>query len=258
MLVDTHCHLAGTAFEEDLDAVLGRAWAAGVAGIVVMGELRGDADRALRLAEGEPRMRAALGVHPHHADRWNAETAAELAERCASAAVVAVGETGLDYHYEYSPRAAQHEAFHAQLTLAEQLGKPAVIHAREADDDVAAILREHPGVTAILHSFASGTALAAAALAMGHYLSFSGMITFKNWQGADAVAMAPADRLLVETDGPYLAPVPRRGKRNEPAFVAYVAARLAELRGVSTETMLHQAGANTRRVFRWPALSQVP
>jgi TatD DNase family protein len=165
--------------------------------------------------------------------------------------VVAVGETGLDYHYDHSPRGSQQEAFEAQLSLASETGKPAVIHAREADDDVAAILRSHPGVTAILHSFSSGDSLLRAGLVLRHYVSFSGMVTFKNWRLNHAVTETPLDRLLVETDGPYLAPVPYRGKRNEPAFVRLVAERIAELRGISSDEVIAATGENAIRVFRF-------
>lgn len=248
-LIDTHCHLATEPYAADLDQVLDRAWAAGLTGVVVLAELSEDAPRALELAAREPRIRVAVGVHPHHASRWGGVVPGELAALAADPRVVAIGETGLDYHYDHSPRAAQHAAFHDQLALAERLGKPAVIHAREADDDVAAILREHPHTRAILHSFSSGRALLEAALALGHYASFSGMVTFRNWTADDAVRDVPADRLLVETDGPYLAPIPHRGKRNEPAFVVHVADRVAVARGVDPAVLAEQTSANARAVF---------
>jgi len=249
VLIDTHCHLAGTAFEEDLDAVLARAWEAGVARIVILAEYGEDAARALALADVEPRLSVSVGVHPHHADRWSDDVAAGLELLAADPRVVAVGEMGLDYHYEHSPRARQFEAFHAQLTIAERLGKPAVIHAREADADVADILRAHPGTCCILHSFSSGAELHAASVALGHYISFSGMATFKSWTLDDLVRTTPADRLLIETDGPFLAPVPLRGKRNEPAFVGHTAARLAAVRGLTTEAFVALTGSNAGACF---------
>jgi TatD DNase family protein len=156
---------------------------------------------------------------------------------------------GLDYHYDHSSRAAQRTAFEAQLILAREAGKPAVIHAREADDDVAAILRGHPDVSAILHSFSSGPGLLRAGLDLRHYVSFSGMVTFKNWRLDHAILDTPLDRILVETDGPYLAPVPHRGKRNEPAFVHFTAERIAAVRGIPVEEIIAATAANAARVF---------
>jgi TatD DNase family protein len=166
--------------------------------------------------------------------------------------VVAAGEMGLDYHYDHSAPAAQRAAFEAQLALARAAGKPAVIHAREADDDVAAILRAHPDVPAILHSFSSGPGLLRAGLDLRHYVSFSGMVTFRNWQLDQAILDTPLDRILVETDGPYLAPVPHRGRRNEPAFVRQVAERIAAVRGLPVEQLIAATAANAARVFRFP------
>jgi TatD DNase family protein len=156
---------------------------------------------------------------------------------------------GLDYHYDHSPRAEQRTAFEAQMELAGKAGKPAVIHARKADADVAAVLENHPGTVAILHSWSSGPALLEAGLALGHYVSFSGMITFKSWTDDAAIRRVPAERLLVETDAPYLAPVPHRGKRNEPAFVGEVARRIAIVRGVSFEEICAITTDNAVRVF---------
>jgi TatD DNase family protein len=172
------------------------------------------------------------------------------------AEVVAVGEIGLDYHYDHSPREAQRAAFEAQLELAAAADKPAVIHAREADEDVAALLRAHAGVTAILHSFSSGPDLLRAGLDLRHYVSFSGMVTFKNWRLDDAVRAVPLDRLLLETDGPYLAPVPHRGTRNEPAYVRRVAERIAAVRGLAVESLIAATGENATRVFRLPPPSR--
>ncbi|MDQ2668994.1 MAG: TatD family hydrolase, partial [Gemmatimonadota bacterium] len=177
------------------------------------------------------------------------ETEAWLRAAASDPAVVAIGETGLDYHYDHAPRPAQRTAFAAQLALGTELGKPVVVHAREADDDVTAALRAQPGVTAILHSFSSGMPLLWAALAMGHHVSFSGMITFRNWALDDAVRDTPLDRILVETDGPYLAPVPHRGKRNEPAFVRHTAERAAAVKGVAADELIARSGENALRLF---------
>jgi TatD DNase family protein len=193
---------------------------------------------------------ATAGVHPHDALQWSADAETSLRRLLRDPRVVAVGETGLDFHYDHSPRPLQQHAFEAQLALAAEVGKPAVIHAREADEEVASILRAHPGITVILHSFSSGMGLLRAGLVLRHYVSFSGMVTFKNWHLDDAIRETPLDRLLLETDGPYLAPVPHRGKRNEPGFVRQVAERIAAVRGIPVEELIAATGENAQRVFR--------
>jgi TatD DNase family protein len=249
MLVDTHCHLADPAYDPDRAEVLDRAWVSGVAHIVVIGESPAASDRALALAAAEERLSTTAGIHPHDARTWSVEAAAWLRERLRNPRVVAAGEMGLDYHYDHSPRAEQRAAFEAQLALAGEVGKPAVVHAREADDDVADVLRDQPGVTAILHSFSSGPGLLRAGLVLRHYVSFSGMVTFRNWGLDQAILDTPLDRLLLETDGPYLAPVPHRGKRNEPAFVRQVAERIASLRGLEPDELIARTAENAARVF---------
>jgi TatD DNase family protein len=251
MLIDTHCHLAASAYDADRADVLERAWAAGVERVVVVGESPEASDRALALAQAEPRLATTAGIHPHDASSWSDEAAGWLRERLRDPRVVAAGEMGLDYHYDHSPRDRQHTAFEAQIALATEAGKPIVIHAREADDDVAAILGAHPGAVAILHSFSSGLGLLRAGLVLRHYVSFSGMVTFKNWRLDHAVLETPLDRILVETDGPYLAPVPHRGKRNEPAFVRHTAERVAAVRGLPVEELIAATAANAARVFGW-------
>jgi TatD DNase family protein len=251
MLIDTHCHLAGPEYEPDRPEVLARAWAAGVARIVVIGESRGAAERALALAAAEARLSVTAGVHPHDASGWSDATREWLRATLLRAEVVALGEIGLDYHYDHSPRGAQRAAFEAQLALAREAGKPAVIHAREADDDVTELLRAHPDVAAILHSFSSGPGLLRAGLDLRHYVSFSGMVTFRNWHLDQAVRDVPLDRLLLETDAPYLSPVPHRGKRNEPAFVRHVAERIAAVRGLPVDELIAATGMNAARVFRF-------
>ncbi len=250
MLIDTHCHLADSAYATDRPEVLERAWAVGVDRVVVIGESRSSAEAALAMAAAEPRLVATAGIHPHDAREWNSESEAWLRELLRDPRVVAVGETGLDFHYDHSPRSDQHRAFEAQLALAAEAGKPAVIHARDADDEVAAVLAHHPEVTAILHSFSSGMGLLRAGLVLRHYVSFSGMVTFKNWRLDDAVLETPLDRLLLETDSPYLAPVPHRGKRNEPGFVRHVAERVAVVRGIPIDELIAATGENAGRVFR--------
>ncbi len=249
MLIDTHCHLADPAYDPDRSEVLARAWAGGVARVVVIGESREAAARALALAAAEPRLSVAVGVHPHDAAGWSEEARDWLRATLRRPEVVAAGEMGLDYHYDHSPRPAQRAAFEAQLALAREAGKPAVIHAREADEDVASVLRAEPDAQAILHSFSSGPGLLRAGLDLSHYVSFSGMVTFKNWRLDQAILDTPLDRTLIETDGPYLAPVPHRGKRNEPAFVRHVAERLAAVRGMPVEELIAATAANAARVF---------
>ncbi|HET9465651.1 MAG TPA: TatD family hydrolase [Gemmatimonadales bacterium] len=250
MLIDSHCHLADPAYDPDRREVLDRASVAGVARVVVIGESRTASERALELSRNDPRLVTTAGIHPHEARSWDAHSERWLQELLKNPQVVAVGETGLDFHYDHSPRRAQRLAFESQLRIAAATGKPAVIHAREADDDVAAILAGHPGVTAILHSFSSGMGLLRAGLVHRHYVSFSGMVTFKNWRLDEAIRETPLDRLLLETDGPYLAPVPHRGRRNEPAFVRYVAERVAEVRGLPVEELIAVTGQNAHRVFQ--------
>jgi TatD DNase family protein len=254
MLVDTHCHLADPGYDADRAAVLARAWAAGVGRVIAIGETPAAAERVLALAAGDPRISAAVGVHPHDAASWSDIEAGRIRRALAEPAVVALGEIGLDYHYDHSPRPAQRAAFEGQLELARAAGKPAVIHAREADDDLAAVLRAWPDVPVVLHSFSSGPGLLRAGLDLRHYVSFSGMVTFKNWRLDDAVRAVPLDRILVETDGPYLAPVPHRGHRNEPALVRHTAERIAEVRGVPFEELAAATSANAARLFRLPTL----
>jgi TatD DNase family protein len=250
VLIDTHCHLADSAYAPDRAEVLERAWAVGVKRVVVIGESRPSAEAALAMAQIEPRLVATAGIHPHDANGWSSDSETWLRELLRDPHVAAVGEIGLDFHYDHSPRPDQHRAFEAQLALATESGKPAVIHAREADEDVAAILAAHPNVTAILHSFSSGLGLLRAGLVLRHYVSFSGMVTFKNWGLDDAIRETPLDRLLLETDAPYLAPAPHRGKRNEPAFVRKVAERVAVVRGMSVDELIAVTGQNANRAFR--------
>jgi TatD DNase family protein len=249
MLIDTHCHLADPDYDADRAEVLTRAWAAGLTRIVVIGASPESAARALTLAAGDPRLSVVAGIHPHDASAWTDGSADWLRATLRRPEVVAAGEMGLDYHYDHSPRAVQRAVFEAQLGLAREAGKAVVIHAREADDDVAAVLRAHPDVPAVFHSFSSGPALLRAGLDLRHYVSFSGMVTFKNWRLDQAILDTPLDRILVETDGPYLAPVPHRGKRNEPAYVRLVAERIASVRGLPVDDLITTVAANAARVF---------
>jgi TatD DNase family protein len=249
VLIDTHCHLAASAYDPDREAVLARAVEAGVRAVVVIGETPESAKRALALVELHPELAATAGLHPHEASRWTPEIADWLERSLAHPRIVAAGEMGLDYHYDHSPRDRQRAAFDAQLALAAAAGKPAVIHARDADDDVAATLRAHPDTVAILHSFSSGPGLLRAGVDLGHYVSFSGMVTFRSWRQDSAIRGVPLDRLLIETDGPYLAPVPHRGRRNEPGYVRLVAERIAAVLGLDVAEVIARTGENAARVF---------
>jgi TatD DNase family protein len=260
MLIDAHCHLMDRAFEGERPAVLERAQAAGVGHIVVIGESRAAAEAALAYqAEGgapSPRLSVVAGLHPHDAKDWGPEYEGWLrgiltARSPGRPTVRALGEIGLDYHYDHSPRDVQRRVFDSQLALAQELDLPVVIHAREADDDLLAALRNHTSVRAVLHSFSSGMGLLEGALALGHWASFSGMVTFKNWTLDDAIRLVPAGRLMVETDSPYLAPVPHRGKRNEPSFVKQVAERVAVVRGTTFEQVAAETTAACSDFFQF-------
>ena len=251
MLVDAHCHLGDGAFDADRPAVLARARHAEVTHVVVIGESVAGSERAVALAKQTTGLSATAGVHPHEARAWNADAEQRVRALLAEPEVVAVGETGLDYHYDHSPREDQRRAFEAQFALGAELGKPVVIHARDADADVAALVRTWaPRVPAVvLHSFASAAALFTAGIEVGAYFSLSGMITFKNWRPDVPLAAIPSDRLLVETDAPYLAPVPHRGERNEPAYVREVALALARARDTDPAELWPQLAANAREAF---------
>ncbi|HEV8125781.1 MAG TPA: TatD family hydrolase [Gemmatimonadales bacterium] len=251
MLVDTHCHLASDSFDGDRDQVLERAWAAGLSRVVVIGESLSALERGLALASTERRISIGTGIHPHDATTWQDDSASRLLSLWRDPRVVAAGEMGLDYHYDHSPREVQRRVFAEQLGRAVEAGKPVVVHAREADEDVAAILRNQPGATIVLHSFSSGVVLERAGLDLGWYFSFSGMITFRNWTRDDVIRAVPLDRLLVETDAPYLAPTPHRGHRNEPAFVRRVAEQIALVRGLALDDLIARTGENAQRVFNF-------
>jgi len=249
VLIDTHCHLADPAYDADREGVLARAAEAGVHRVVVIGENPENAGRAVALAAAHPELAATAGLHPHEASRWDDALGDWLRQALTHPRVVAAGEMGLDYHYDHSPRDAQRAAFDAQLGIATEARKPVVVHAREADDDVAAALRAHPRAVAILHSFSSGPGLLRVGVAMGHYVSFSGMVTFRSWRLDQAIRATPLDRLLIETDGPYLAPAPHRGKRNEPGYVRLVADRIAQVLDLDPAEVVARTGENAARVF---------
>lgn len=250
--IDAHVHLASEQFADDLPAVLERLRGAGGQGAVCIGESLEAAAKARRIAEGHPGVVWwTAGVHPHDAAGFDPVRDAEALSEALGAGAVAVGECGLDYHYDHSPRALQRRAFAAQLALAAQHHKPVVLHTREAEDDTIAMLREAgaAGIRGVLHCFTGSPALADAGLEAGWYVSYAGVLTFKKWDGDNLVRRIPRDRLLVESDSPYLAPVPYRGKRNEPAWCAYTLQRLAAVRGEPLGELATQVLANTRRLF---------
>jgi TatD DNase family protein len=264
-VIDTHCHLADEVFEADLPEVIGRARGAGLSGAVCIlgaGD-EGEASRASRVRQLWPSVGLAVGVHPHQAvqcsgqvDRAEAWIRQALA---ADPAVCAVGEIGLDFHYDFSPRDVQREVFIAQLAVARSLDLPVVIHTREADEDTFATLAaEGRGVRGVFHCFTGGVERARRALDLGFYLSLAGIVTFPRATDLHEVAaFAPADRILIETDSPYLAPVPYRGKRNEPAHVVQVAERVAALRGVTPSALAGLTTANALQLFGTQALARV-
>jgi TatD DNase family protein len=244
-LVDSHVHLDDSKFDADREQTIERALAAGVECMMAIGTGDpSDLEVAVRQADRYPFIYATIGVHPHDASKATPETWTRMRELAAHPKVLAVGEIGLDYHYDFSPRDVQRAVFERQLELAAESGKPIVIHTREAWDDTLAILRAHWRGSGIMHCFTGDEAQARQALDLGFHLGFGGVLTFPK---ADAVhqaaRVAPLDRILVETDCPYLAPVPHRGKRNEPAFVVETARRLAEVRGETPEVI---AEATTR------------
>jgi len=253
MLVDSHCHLDFSDFSAELDAVVERARAAGLGRIVTISTRVKKHAQVLAIAEKFPEVFCSVGTHPHNAHEELDIDAKTLMEIARHPKVVAIGEAGLDYHYDKSPRDAQMKGFRQHIAAARETGLPLVIHSRECDADMTRILREESGkgaFPAVLHCFTGGRDLAFAAIELGHYVSFTGILTFKNSQDLrDIAAGLPADRVLVETDAPYLAPLPFRGKRNEPSYVVETAKVLAATRGVSEDEIARQTTENFFRLF---------
>ncbi|MEO6212848.1 MAG: TatD family hydrolase [Vicinamibacterales bacterium] len=254
-MLDSHCHLAGEAFADDLAEVAGRACAAGVdTALCILG-----AEDAAELARAEsvraawPAMHFATGIHPHHAGTFagNVTRGVEVVRSAiGSSRSCAIGEIGLDYHYDLSPREVQQDMFRAQIHLARECGLPIIIHTREATPDTFRILREEGATSGVFHCFTGDVAMAREAIELGFHLSFAGILTFpKAAELRDAATITPIDRLLTETDSPYLAPVPHRGQRNEPAFVTHVVETLAHLHGVTREALAAQITTNFNRLF---------
>ncbi len=252
MLIDSHCHLDDAAFAPDLPAVLARAHAAGVGGFLTAATSLGGFASARALAAGAANIWCTAGVHPEYAEKEMPAEEALIAQT-EDPKAVAIGETGLDYFYDASSRLAQAENFRRHIAVARETGLPLVVHTRDADDDMAEILKDETAKGAfkgVLHSFCSGRALMETAFGIGFYFSISGMATFKRSEALRGLLKeVPLDRLLVETDCPYLAPVPKRGKRNEPAFVVHTAAVLAKIKGVSADELAEAATDNFFRLF---------
>jgi TatD DNase family protein len=254
-MIDSHCHLDSADFDEDRDAVIERAAAAGVEHMLAIGTGNGppDLEAGLRLAEKHPAFYATVGIHPHDAAKAGPGDFRRLSDLLSHPKALAVGEIGLDYHYDFSPREVQKSAFMEQMGIAAAAKKPIIIHTREAWDDTLALIEQHwtpHSIGGIMHCFSGGPEEARRALDLGFYLSFGGIVTFpKALAVQEAAKTTPRDRILIETDAPYLAPVPKRGKRNEPALMVHTARKLAELRGESYDDLCTLTTANFRRLL---------
>lgn len=250
--IDSHAHLADPAFDEDRVPIIERARLSGARAIVCIGESLAAAERARLVAQANPGFVSfTAGVHPHDAADFDSLRDPDAIATFVQQGAVAIGECGLDYHYDHSPRELQRRAFAAQLALGRDVGRPIVVHTRDAEADTAAMIAEAgaSGARGVLHCFTGSANLAEAALAVGWYVSFSGIITFKSWTDEALLRLIPAERLLVESDAPYLAPVPHRGKRNESAWVSFTLARLAAVRNVPVDELAGQTVANAVRFF---------
>ena len=255
VFIDSHCHLADPAFDDDRDLAIARARQTGARAVVCIGESIDAARRAHAIAESHRGFAFfTAGVHPHDAAQFDPARDPEAIRELVMRGAVAIGECGLDAHYDHSPREHQRRAFAAQLSIAKELDRPVVVHTREAEDDTRAMITEAgaAGVRGVLHCYTGSHALAEAALSAGWYVSFSGIVTFKKWADDALLRLVPDERLLVESDSPYLAPVPNRGKRNEPAWVSFTVARVAAARGVDAPSLGALTAANTIRFFNLP------
>jgi TatD DNase family protein len=253
MLIDSHCHLDFPELSTDEAGVLARARTAGVGGMLTIGTRLDQFDRVRAIAERHGNIWCSVGVHPHEAKEEGQQTPDRLLEAARHPRVVGIGETGLDFYYEHSPREEQAESFRAHIAAARQSGLPLIVHTRDADSETGDILENEYAkgpFTGLIHCFSSGPDVAQRALALGLYISISGIVTFKAAEALRTIVRdLPLDRLLVETDSPYLAPIPKRGKTNEPAFVAHTAAKVAELKGVSVAELEAITTDNFFRLF---------
>ena len=254
MITDSHAHLFWKNYDEDRETVLERARSSGVERMVIVGTDVPSSQSAFELCAGEPDLFPTAGIHPHDAEGVSASDRATIEDLCRRPECVAVGETGLDYFKEYSPRADQLENFYWHLELARKLDKPIVVHCRDAWEDTARVLREFEGVRGVMHCYTYGPEELPAFLDVDFYISFSGVVTYpKNEANREAAKLVPADRLLVETDCPFLSPQPKRGKRNEPSYVRHVVEILSNVRGESFDQVAEQTSANAARLFGLPA-----
>ena len=250
MLVDSHCHLDFPDFATEREAIVARARSAGVETMLTIGTRLDEFATVRAIAEAHNEIWCSVGVHPHEAKDYAALAPQQLVALAAHPKVVGIGETGLDFHYDLSPRDIQERLFRTHIAASRETGLPLIIHAREADGEVAGILDEERPPPGVMHCFSGGRPLAEAALALGFYISISGIVTFRNAEELRAIVRdLPLDRLLVETDAPYLAPAPYRGKRNEPAYVAATAAAVAELKGIELQHLAATTSANFFRMF---------
>jgi len=262
MLIDSHCHLDFPDFEGEREDVIARARAAGIRGMLTICTKLGDAALIRTIAESHEGIWCSQGIHPHEAEHAAEVTARDLIALTGEGKVVGIGETGLDFYYEHSPRDIQERVFRAHIGAARETGLPLIVHTRDADDETVRILSEEQAkgpFSGVIHCFSAGPEVARCALAHGMYISFSGIVTFKNAQSVrDVAADVPLDRLLVETDAPYLAPVPMRGKRNEPAFTAHTAAYMAELRGLTMDELARITTDNFFALFNRADRAELP
>lgn len=254
MLIDSHCHLDFPDFAEDRDDVIRRAREVGVRLMLTISTKITEADKIISLAEAYDDIVCSIGIHPHEAGREPVTTANELARIAAHPKVVGIGETGLDYYYEHSPREAQKQNFHGHIAASRETKLPLIVHARDADIDTAMILEQEAAIGSfpgLIHCFTAGPELAERALNIGMYISFSGIATFKNAKEIrDVIEIVPLDRILVETDAPFLAPTPHRGKRNEPSFVRHTAELIADIKNISYQEFIDISGTNFFNLFR--------
>jgi TatD DNase family protein len=254
LLFDSHCHLTDEKFAGELPAILDRAQANGVARMVTVSSHPDDAEAALEIAHKHQNIWTTAGIHPHSVANYGKDAISKIADLADDDRVVAIGETGLDYYYENSPRSAQRQALRRHVELAADLALPLIIHSREADEDIIAVIREIEGeVFGVLHCFDGESDLLDAGIEAGWMISFAGLVTFKNYEKESFVRAVPPDQLLIETDSPYLAPVPNRGKRNEPAFVRNVAEVLARMRGEPLAEIAAHTYRNANRLYGLPS-----
>ena len=254
---DTHCHLNHPDLLSEWEAVVTRAQQGGVQRFVVVGYDLESSQRAVQLAEQHPSLYATVGIHPHDAAQWNPATHQQLAELCQHPRVVAIGEIGLDFYRDLSPREAQYEAFHAQMSLAQTLQLPVVIHCREAYDPLLEVLAQYPSVRGVLHCFSGTETHARRGLELGYWLGIGGVITFRSAESLRAIVReTPRERIVLETDAPYLAPHPYRGKRNEPAYIPLIAQQVAALWEMPLDVLAELTERNVRQLF--PRITHAP